>query len=140
MAKDSPSARTKRFFEKGGYIVANAEHLNAWVGPLHMKCSECGKNKIGIKQDMFGFADHLVFHPDIPGTMLVQSTSGAHHAIRRAKILANERAYKWIKQPDRCIVVVSWSRAAKKNKDGKSAKVKPWKERIEILDVKDFAK
>ena len=116
MAKDSPSARTKRFFEAQGYLVASTEKINPFAGPPQLKCETCGKNRIGMKKELYGIADHIAFHPDLPEVLLIQSTSATNHAHRRVKILGNEVAYQWLLQPARHIIVMSWSKKAKKKK------------------------
>ena len=140
MAKDSPSARTKRLFEECGYIVGACEHVNVYAGPPHLKCQSCGKNRIGKKNDLFGIADHIVFHVDKPGVTLVQSTSGTNHSARRVKILASEIALKWVKHPERQIAIMSWTKKAKKKQDGTRSKVKEWSPRLEYLVLADFGK
>ena len=136
--KDTPSARTKRFFEAGGYEVASCEKVNVYAGPPHMRCETCGKNKLGMKRDLYNIADHVAFHPDKPEVLLIQSTSSGNHSARRNKILANAVAKQWVRFSNRCILVVSWSKKAKKKMDGKRSNVKEWVERIDFITLQDF--
>lgn len=135
---DTPSARTKRLFEQAGFYVANVEKLNCFAGPPDMKCEACGKNRIGKKLDLFGIGDFLVFKAESANVTLVQATSGTNHAARRKKILANPIARDWIQQPCRQIIIASWTRKAKKKKDGTKSKMKEWEPRLEVLISSDF--
>jgi hypothetical protein len=144
----STTSRTKVLFEKEGYIVASVEKWNAHVGPLvpddPIMCPECGTEieqfrKAGIRQDLFGFADLIAFHPEKPGIILIQSTSGGEHARRVAKIHGVDVARKWVKDPIRQIAVVSWSKRKQKLKKGWSKK-SFWSPRIEFITEIDFGK
>lgn len=124
----STTSRNKKYFVDNGYICGYVEKWNPHVG------------EHGIRQDLFGFADLLVFHPDRPGCILVQSTSGSNHASRVHKILANEKAKAWVQTPVRQIAVVSDSKVVKRNKDGSKAKRKAWKVRVQFISERDFGK
>jgi len=121
----STTARTKSLFESQGYIVALAE-----------KWSEKMKRRF----DLFGFADLIAFHPDKPEVILLQSTSGDHHAERKAKIVGIPAAREWIQFTCRAIAVVSFRKKVWRKKDGKKAKEKRWEPRIEFITKQDFPK
>lgn len=104
----SPTQKTKSRFEKLGYIVATVERVNSWAGPPDKKCPACGKNTIGIRQDLFGFADLIAFHPDDHDVLLIQCTTSKNHATRRTKIMASKIAPIWAKSENRKICVVSF--------------------------------
>jgi len=138
MAKVSPSARTKQLLESQGYIVAKTEYTNPFAGPPHLKCEACGKNKVGMKKDLYGFADHIAFREDEKFVVLVQSTSEKNHAKRRTKILDNGVARAWVQQENRMIMVVSWRKRAQIKKDGKKSKVKEWQPWLEVITPEMF--
>ena len=122
MSTLSPTQKTKSRFEKLGYVVATVERVNSWAGPPDKKCPACGKNTIGIRQDLFGFADLIAFHPDDHDVLLIQCTSDTNHAGRRAKIMTNKIAPIWAKSENRKICIVSFK--------GK-------KERVEFVEFQD---
>lgn len=83
------------------------------------------------RQDLFGFADIVAFRG--PQVILIQATSGANTASRKAKILANDTALLWLE--DRPIWVVGWRQLVAFRKDGTKAKRKRWTPKIEVLGV-----
>jgi hypothetical protein len=84
-----------------GYIAAVVEHWNQFAG---------------IRQDLFGFADIIAFHPVRPGTLLVQTTVTGSINARIKKIQALETAKNWIHRPDRLLVVHGWSKRKIENR------------------------
>jgi hypothetical protein len=84
----SPTQRSLEFLRKAGYVAAVVERRNAYAGPPEAKCPECGKNKIGISQDLFGFCDIIAIHPETRTTLAVQTTSGSNLSARRHKLMA----------------------------------------------------
>lgn len=90
----TPTSRTLQHYKKLGLPVCVTEKWNPWAGK---------------KQDLFGFIDLVVLAPKhIIG---VQTTSGAHHAERIAKILASPYALYWLNSGGH-IVVMSWYKKA----------------------------
>lgn len=78
----SPTARSLKLLRTEGYSAAVAE---TWIP------------NPGIKRDLFGMFDVVAVHPAIQGVLGVQTTSGAHHANRRAKLLGNPTLAIWLK-------------------------------------------
>ena len=74
---DTPTSRSKRYLEKQGYTVGVVER---WVPQTRKRI------------DLFGFADLIAMRIDHPHPLLVQTTSGANVASRRAKIEAEPKA------------------------------------------------
>jgi hypothetical protein len=145
----STTTRNRNFFMEQGYIVGTLEKWNAFAGHQVEKdpviCPDCRAEipqygPAGIRQDLWQFADLIVFHPDKPGVILVQSTSGSNHAARKSKVLENDIARDWIDEPGRMIAIVSSTHVAKKKKDGTKSLLKEWKIRVEFLTEEDFGK
>lgn len=113
MPRFSGTAATKKLLEKWGYTVGTVEQTISRPG-----------TKFSFKRDLFNFADQFAFNET--EVVLIQVTSGANHAARRKKILANHDARRWLtyKTGERSIWIVSWT----KKKDGKH------QERIEVID------
>jgi hypothetical protein len=108
----SPTARTQLRLRVEGHLVGNVEKWNPYAR---------------IRQDLFGFIDTLAIpktaYPVKP--LAVQSTSGANHAARVAKvreILKETPALSFYFE----IQVWSWSERVVRNKDGRKAKRKRW--------------
>lgn len=85
----SPTQRSLAYLRKIGYRAAVVEKWNPHVG---------------IRQDLFGFADIFAFAPVHPlessklyPVVLVQTTTQAHAADRLAKIAENESACAWVR-------------------------------------------
>lgn len=89
-----------------------------------------------VTKDLFGFADIIYIVPPFVGPwkgniVLVQVTSGPHHAARKAKILAEPRAIRWIKAGG---LIELWSYSKK----GAKGKRKLWECRKEQIVETDF--
>lgn len=69
----SPTQRSKKLMEEAGYLVEIVERWNPWAH---------------IRQDLYGIVDLLGVGP--AGTLAVQTTTAAHVAERREKILASK--------------------------------------------------
>lgn len=130
---NSPTTRTLEFFRKLGFVVAIVEKFNQHVG------------KFGIRQDLYGFADLIMFKPSAPDTVLVQCTSGQNHSSRSIKIKLNETARLWVQSQYRNIMVVSWSKKVPRDKDGKILKTLAgknqkaiWSPRCEVITESSF--
>ena len=76
------------YLNKKGWTCAIVEKWNA-----HAKC----------RQDCFGFGDVLAYHP-ILGIALIQTTTSAHMAERRAKIQANPHLKGWTRSAGRVLL------------------------------------
>lgn len=116
MKKTSPTQRTLAFLRAAGYQCAITEHWNPFAK---------------IRQDLFGFIDVLGMHPRQQGLLGVQATTGAHHAERKAKILALPSARLWVETGNR-IWVLTWTCK------GARGKVKKWEPRIEEIALSEF--
>lgn len=130
----SPTARTLAECRKRGWIAGVVERHIPFPKPQ------------GTKIDLFGVIDLVVIVPDIPGhhersdhggdgpcascrspagILAIQATaSAAHHAHRRAKILAEPRAKAWVDAGGR-LELWSWSQR------GGRGKAKRWSLRVE---------
>src|SRR5512134_3538155 len=64
--------------------------------------------------DFLGVADLLAWKPGTSETLAIQVTDDTHHAKRRAKILASERARRWVDCGGdafvRSLVIHSWGK------------------------------
>ena len=87
----SPTQRSLKKLRAEGYFVAIVEHWNPHAF---------------IRQDLFGFIDLLAIRGN--ETLGVQTTSGAHTANRKAKILTRPMAKEWLRSPTRRVVVHGW--------------------------------
>ena len=116
----SPTSRTLELFRDAGYQIEVVESFNAYTKR---------------KKDFFGFADMIAFGER--EVIAVQATSGSNHANRVKKICANPFAYAWQKS-GHLITVVSWQPMVVKKKDGKPAKNKVMKPRIDLIYCSQF--
>lgn len=121
--KTSPTQRSKKWLQDRGWQVAIVEHWNA-------HCM--------IRQDLWGFGDLLVCsHADPKGITqwrsiaIIQTTSGSNVAARKAKILAEPKAKKWLLAGGE-IVVHGW------RKVGPRGKRKTWELREIPILISDF--
>jgi hypothetical protein len=112
----TPTQRSLAHLRSLGFTVAITEHWNQYAH---------------IRQDLFGFGDLLAFRSGQPGSVLVQTTSGANHAARRTKILANPIALDWLKAGN-WILLQSW------RKGGAAGKRKLWTEKSEYICLDQF--
>jgi hypothetical protein len=112
----TPTMRSLVYLRKLGYHAQVVEKWNAFAK---------------IRVDVFSFGDILAFRPGQPGSVLVQTTSGANHAARRTKILANPIALDWLKAGN-WILLQSW------RKGGAAGKRKLWTEKSEYICLDQF--
>lgn len=68
-------------------MATMVEKFNHYAGPPSMRCRGCGKNRVGIRQDLFGFADILAVDPVNQQTIAVQASAGGDLSRRRKKLL-----------------------------------------------------
>ena len=107
MAKQTPTARTRQWLRKQGYMVGSTESFNAFSGHRH---------------DLFGFCDLMVI-PDRTLTgnefaqgmprphyypSFVQVTSGSNHAARRNKMVESP-AVEAVLRCTAQVCIISWS-------------------------------
>ncbi len=125
----TPTARTKQWLQKQGWLVGITEKWNP-----HAK----------IRQDLFGFADLVAIPVELnfadkftssynyeTGKKLpvfIQVTSGSNHAARRDKLLENENVRK-VLSCYALVAIISWS------KKGARDKRKIWTPRVEWLEL-----
>jgi len=122
----SPTARTLAECRKRGWIAQNVEQFVRFPPPGH-------------RLDLFGVIDIIAIVQRsldetplgewVPPCILgIQATaSSAHHAHRRAKILAEPRAKAWVEAGGR-LELWSWS------KRGAAGKRKTWQLRVETYE------
>ena len=84
---------------------------------------------IGIRQDLFNFADLIAFQPTGETTVLIQCTSGTNHSHRRVKIIATPNAKLWLSGRNRELMIVSFD---------KNKKPKRYEVRVENIFLSDF--
>jgi hypothetical protein len=130
-ASTSPTARTLAECRKRGWIAQVVEQHLPFPKPF------------GTKRDLFGVIDIVAIEPSRPafgpgeiGTPAVligiQATaSAAHHAHRRAKILAEPRMRDWLETGAR-LELWSWA------KQGARGKAKRWTLRVEAFTVENW--
>jgi hypothetical protein len=82
----SPTQRSLDLLRKDGYLAAVVERWNTYAGPPDKKCLACGKNAVGVRQDLFGVFDIIAVHPGLRVTVAVQTTSGSNLSARRRKL------------------------------------------------------
>lgn len=111
----SPTARALEELRKLGYP--------AWV-------VESKVPKTIITRDFMGWAD--IIYVTCVSIVGVQVTTGAHHAVRKAKIIAEPRALAWINAGG---LIELWSYTQK----GARGEVKRWALRKEEIVREDFA-
>jgi hypothetical protein len=75
-----------------GYLAAVVEKFNHFAGPPDKRCKACGKNRVGIRQDLFGFADIIAVNAQTGKTLAVQTTAAASLSDRRRKVLDSGEA------------------------------------------------
>ncbi len=124
----SPTARTLAELKKLGRIVQVVERWNQYAR---------------VRIDLFGVIDLVYIDEGLPPSFRgngigepaivgVQTTSGAHHADRRTKILAEPRALAWIRAGGR-IELWTWAKHVKR------VNGKAWVLRVEVITEQMFA-
>lgn len=97
----SPTQRSLEALRRDGWTAAIVERWNGFAK---------------IRQDLFGWMDILAVHPRFGITAGVQTTTRSNMKTRVKKILANDRAEKWLLAGN-LIFVHGW---AKRKERGKS--------------------
>ncbi len=110
----SPTQRTLKELKKLGATAQITERWNAFAK---------------IRQDLFGFIDLLAMVGQ--SLVAIQVTSGDNHSKRKAKILAEPKALKWL-QCGNIIEIHSWA------KRGPRGKAKKWVCRREEIVAEEF--
>lgn len=127
----TPTSRTLKHLRDKGYTAAIVEKWNPFVGPRDKQCRECGKNKVGIRQDLFGVIDVVALGGGFGGVLGVQTCAGSGHSSRYQKIVASAEAKRWVECGNR-LWIISW---AIKGAAGTRKKYQP---RIQELTIGDF--
>ncbi len=112
----SPTARSLKYLRDKGYTAEVVERFNHYSKTRH---------------DLFNFIDIVAIKVD-ERILAIQATSGDNHAARRSKLHKLENVEKF-KRAGGAVVIHSWSKKVKRNKDGSKAKVKQWSLREEYL-------
>lgn len=99
MKRNWVNEKSRAYWKKLGYHVGLVERsIKGQNGPF--------------KQDLFGFCDYVLVHPEKSGTVFLQVTSGTNHASRLKKILECQAAIDVLKAGNR-VVLMSWRKNAK---------------------------
>jgi hypothetical protein len=117
----TPTERSIALLKKSGHIVGKLERWNPYVPRPD--------GGMGIRQDLWGFADIIAFSPLSDWVVLVQTTSGSNAAKRVEKIAGITLALDWLKSPHRQIHVHAWA------KRGERGQRKLWTCRTTILGL-----
>jgi hypothetical protein len=123
----SPTARTLAECRKRGWVAQNVEQFVRFPPPGH-------------RLDLFGVIDIIAIVPalavaamSLRTTVGIQATaSAAHHAHRRAKILAESRAKAWV-EAGNGLELWSWS------KRGDRGAHKLWTLRVEVFTAESWS-
>lgn len=103
----SPTERTQQFLRRRGMLVANCERK--------LPCTPAGYRGKLITQDLFGLVDTMALDPtawDCP--LCIQTTSGAGHAARRAKVMASDNTPVILRHAR--LEIWSWSKRGPRGK------------------------
>lgn len=92
----SPTERTMVYLRKFWSIVEKTEHWNQYSRR---------------RNDLFGFIDVLAMENS--AMLAVQATSTSNMGARVKKILASDKAWHWIQDYNRRIVVMGWKKYTK---------------------------
>jgi hypothetical protein len=92
-----------------------------------------GDMKFGIRIDAFGFGDILACKPG-EGTALIQTTDWTSISKHMIKILAEPRAWMWVRSGNMCLLW-GWK---KRPKDGVRGMPKTWQLRQHVITEDDF--
>lgn len=121
-----PQQRSMQLLRDRGFIVASVEGRK-YFPARRPRCRVCGQQPmISLRSDLFAFADLIAIEPWRRIVMLVQTTTQAHHADRKAKILGSAEA-KYAVMAGIYVVILSWAK-----------KQERWQVREEVLSLKDF--
>ena len=113
-----PTQRSLKHLRDLGYTVAIAEKYNFFT---HRR------------NDLFGWMDICAIHPDKPGVLGVQTTSGSNLSARIKKAIALDSFKVWLQ----CGGLSEFHGWAKRGARGKR---KLWTCRIEKITLKDLTK
>lgn len=91
MTKKSPTQLSLDYLNKAGWVCAIVEKWNSFAK---------------IRQDCFGFADILAYHPT-QGIALIQTTTDTHFSHRRKKIILSPHPQGWCRANGR-IFLHAW--------------------------------
>lgn len=109
-ATDS-NKKSLELLRRRGYV---ADKVEQWI-PQPQGKAQKAIYAGGFRRDLFGFADLLAFHPEIPIVVLVQTTSqkqvAAHLRHYRRDPKVAEQIMAWIGQPGRELVIHGWHAA-----------------------------
>jgi len=117
----SPVQRTLRACREAGRFVDKCEHWNPYGG-----ARKPDGTAIGIRQDLFGFADIIALDPN--AIVAIQTCAGSGHAAHRQKIIENVYATAWLIAGGH-IELWSW-RKVKVKRGGKAER---WQARVENI-------
>ncbi len=115
----SPSQLTLKHMRKQGYTCVVVEKWNPFVPTKNTKriCPVCKKGDgIGVRQDLFGFADIYAVHERTQDRVFIQTTTRHNMVARKLKILGNSNLPKVLNAGHR-VVVHGWLQSGTGRKD-----------------------
>ena len=120
----SSTQRSLAWLKSHGYTCGIVEKWNRFGGAINPTTGE----RIGSRQDLFGFIDIIAIGPE--GVVGVQCTSGSNHSSHIQKIFDEYRFYIWVRHCK--VLMMSWT------KKGKKDSIKKWEARLDWLDKNCF--
>lgn len=122
-ATDS-NRKSTELLRRRGYVVEKCEQ---WI-PSPQGRAQKAIYAGGFRRDLFGFADLIAFHPEIPVVLFVQTTSKQqvtkHLRQYRKDAKVRESILAWLNQPGRELVIHGWH--AVKTKAGWQRRCVEW--------------
>jgi len=114
----SPSQLTLKHMRKAGYLCVVVEKWNPFV-PTKSKgrvCPVCKKGDgLGIRQDLFGFADIYAIHSQTQDRVFIQTTTRHNMIARKVKIQENKHLRVVLESGHR-VVVHGWLQTSLKTR------------------------
>jgi len=116
--------RTLKYLRVKGYECDTDTIVERWVrNPRH----PAG----GFRKDYKGIIDIIVF--DDTETIGIQSC-GSDFAVHNRTILSNPNSKKWLRNPDRKLILIGWRKVVKR----RGSKQKIFKPRVKVYELEDF--
>lgn len=124
--RENLNRRARIAFEQTGWVVATTQTYNPFTGRSN---------------DLFGFADLMMFIPGTGCCVLVQVCAMGDRNKRLRKILENKTAYQWlVDNRNHHIWVDAWRKLKRDvyDKKGRTITREIWTHDVRIVDEKDF--
>jgi len=106
----SPSQLTVGYMRKQGYLCVNVGKWNPFVPTKTNRrvCPVCKKVEgLGIRQDLYGFADYYAIHPRTQDRVFIQTTTKHNMFSRKLKIMGSKNLPAVLQSGHR-VVVHGW--------------------------------